>query len=205
MAEALDVILRLFQGEIVTEKTDWYELVERVAAPAALLRSRIPRSCVVSAVTPSGGRLAGKYDLGMICVAADQPVGFDALDVNWQTRERGRGRARPEDGPGAAAAGRPCTSPRPAKRPGNKCASGSRTTSTTSTTTCRASSYPTARTRSTGSSRQGTAVIGTPDDAIALIERLYEKTGEFGALLLGAHDWARWEAPSARTSCTRAT
>ena len=40
---------------------------------------------------------------------------------------------------------------------------------------------------------QGNAVIGTPDDAIARIERLYEKTGEFGAVLLGAHDWANWE------------
>ena len=36
-------------------------------------------------------------------------------------------------------------------------------------------------------------MIGTPDDAIARIERLYKKTGEFGAVLLGAHDWASWE------------
>lgn len=33
---------------------------------------------------------------------------------------------------------------------------------------------------------QGNAVIGTPDDATARIERLHEKTGEFGAVLLGA-------------------
>ena len=39
---------------------------------------------MVSAVTPSGGRLAGKYDLSMICVAATNPFGYDALGANWQ-------------------------------------------------------------------------------------------------------------------------
>ena len=39
---------------------------------------------MVSAVTPSGGRLAGKYDLSMICVAATSPFGYDALASNWQ-------------------------------------------------------------------------------------------------------------------------
>jgi limonene 1,2-monooxygenase len=36
------------------------------------------------------------------------------------------------------------------------------------------------------------AVIGTPDDAIRRIERIREKQGEFGALLLLAHNWADW-------------
>jgi limonene 1,2-monooxygenase len=37
------------------------------------------------------------------------------------------------------------------------------------------------------------SVIGTPDDAIARIEQLADKQGEFGAVLLMAHDWADWE------------
>jgi limonene 1,2-monooxygenase len=36
----------------------------------------------------------------------------------------------------------------------------------------------------------GFAVIGTPDDAIAQIRRLAEKSGGFGTYLLMAHDWA---------------
>jgi limonene 1,2-monooxygenase len=36
-------------------------------------------------------------------------------------------------------------------------------------------------------------VVGTPDDAIALIERLQEKQGEFGVFLQQAHNWADWE------------
>ena len=83
MAEALDVILRLFRGEIVTEKTDWYTL-EGARLHLLPYTKPYPEVAVVSAVTPSGGRLAGKYDLSMICVAATNPFGYDALGGNWQ-------------------------------------------------------------------------------------------------------------------------
>ena len=83
MAEALDVILRFFRGEIVTEKTDWYTFVNARAHLRPYTRP-YPEVAVVSAVTPSGGRLAGKYDLSMICVAATNPFGYDALAANWQ-------------------------------------------------------------------------------------------------------------------------
>jgi limonene 1,2-monooxygenase len=82
MAEGLDVILRLFKGEVVTEKTDWYELVE-ASLHLPPYSTPYPEVCVASAVTPSGGRLAGQYDLGMLCVAAGENAGFNALDVNW--------------------------------------------------------------------------------------------------------------------------
>lgn len=39
----------------------------------------------------------------------------------------------------------------------------------------------------------GLAVIGTPDDAIAQIERLRTQSGGFGAFLQMAHNWADWE------------
>src|SRR5258707_1185038 len=83
MAEGIDVILRLFRDESVTEKTDWYTLVNaRLHLPP--YTKPYPEMAVVSAVTPSGGRLAGKYDLSMICVAATNPFGYDALASNWQ-------------------------------------------------------------------------------------------------------------------------
>jgi limonene 1,2-monooxygenase len=39
----------------------------------------------------------------------------------------------------------------------------------------------------------GVAVLGTPDDAIASIERLVEKTGGFGTFLLFVHDIMNWD------------
>src|SRR5689334_22580132 len=83
MAEALDAILRLFRGEIVTEKTDWYTM-EQARLHLLPYTRPYPEVAVVSSNTPSGGRLAGKYDLGMICVAATNPFGYEALAANWQ-------------------------------------------------------------------------------------------------------------------------
>ena len=45
-----------------------------------------------------------------------------------------------------------------------------------------------------GSWKTTIGVIGTPDDAIALIQRLYaSKQGEFGAFLQQVHNWADFE------------
>jgi hypothetical protein len=40
----------------------------------------------------------------------------------------------------------------------------------------------------------GAWVIGTPDDLIAAIERLQERSGGFGGLLVVGHEWAPPEA-----------
>ena len=42
--------------------------------------------------------------------------------------------------------------------------------------------------------RTGKASIGTPDDAVALIEKFWNKTGGFGSILILAHDWANFES-----------
>ncbi|MBX3509395.1 MAG: LLM class flavin-dependent oxidoreductase, partial [Parvibaculum sp.] len=83
MLEGLLVIMRLFRGEVVTEKTDWYNLVNARAHLTPYSHPH-PEICVASAVSPSGGRAAGKYGLGMLCVAATNADGFDALSTNWQ-------------------------------------------------------------------------------------------------------------------------
>jgi limonene 1,2-monooxygenase len=40
----------------------------------------------------------------------------------------------------------------------------------------------------------GTACIGTPDDAIAYIEKLLQGSGGFGVIMELAHNWADFEA-----------
>jgi limonene 1,2-monooxygenase len=42
--------------------------------------------------------------------------------------------------------------------------------------------------------RTGKASIGTPDDAVAMLERFWQKTGGFGCMLMLAHNWANFEA-----------
>jgi limonene 1,2-monooxygenase len=193
MAESLDAILRLFRGEIITETTDWYTM-EGCRLHLLPYTKPYPEVAVVSAVTPSGGRLAGKYDLGMICVAATNPFGYDALASNWQiacdiAAERGR----------------------------DMDPSRLRLVGPMHIAETREQAFANARfgfERYLGylnnnqprfivpagtdplewfvENRYG--VCGTPDDAIALIERLYEKQGTFGAFLHQAHNWADFEA-----------
>ena len=87
MVEALEVILRLLDGEVISKKTEWFELVEArlQLSPYSLPR---PQIVVASAVTPSGGKLAGRYGLGLLGVAAASSHGFGALGNNWQIAER---------------------------------------------------------------------------------------------------------------------
>jgi limonene 1,2-monooxygenase len=40
----------------------------------------------------------------------------------------------------------------------------------------------------------GRGVIGTPDEALAVLENFWAKSGGFGTILMLAHDWADWEA-----------
>ena len=40
----------------------------------------------------------------------------------------------------------------------------------------------------------GRGVIGTPDEALQVLENLWDKSGGFGTILMLAHDWADWEA-----------
>jgi limonene 1,2-monooxygenase len=81
MQQAFDVMMRLFRGETVTEKTDWFECHE------AVLQIR-PYSdfdvAVASSISPSGSKLAGRYGTGMLSIAATEPAAFEVLDYNFK-------------------------------------------------------------------------------------------------------------------------
>lgn len=194
MVESIEVILRLFKGERVTAKTDWFTLVD---ATCQLLPYSWPHPeiAVASSVTPSGGKLAGKHGFGMLCVAATQAGGYDALAVNWEVAnkvaaENGR-KMDPERlrlvGPVHIAETREqafenCKYGFEAWRgyfSGISAVAGRETTENRPIETL---------------VEEGVAVVGTPDDAIAQIRRLQKKQGEFGCFLQLAHNWANFEA-----------
>ncbi|HLJ64201.1 MAG TPA: LLM class flavin-dependent oxidoreductase [Stellaceae bacterium] len=194
MIEALDVILRLFRGETVTEETAWYKLKN---AKLHLLpyTKPYPEVAVASTITPSGGRAAGKYDLSMLCVAATQTGGFDALATNWAVaKEIAAEHGRVMDparlrlvGPMHLAETR--EEARANVRFGiEKWIKYFMTVNPLRFTDLAGRDVAEALVES------GAAVIGTPEDAIAQIERLQVKQGEFGCFLQLAHNWANWEA-----------
>jgi len=194
MAESLDVILRLFKGEVVTEKTEWYELHEARAHLLPFTKPH-PEVCVASTITPSGGRLAGTYGLGMLCVAATTIEGYDVLGTNWQIAcERAAERGATMDrnrlrlvGPVHIAE----TREEARRNVGFGLAKWIDYFTTFNPTAAGADLV--ADDPISAMIESGRAVIGTPDDAIAQLTRLKEQSGGFGCFLQLAHNWAEWE------------
>ncbi|MEV7285254.1 LLM class flavin-dependent oxidoreductase [Streptomyces sp. NPDC093252] len=82
LAEALDVVVRLLEGDVVSGQVGPYVLRDARLQLGPYTRPR-PELAVASAITPSGGRLAGRYGIGMLCLAAATGPGYDVLSVNW--------------------------------------------------------------------------------------------------------------------------
>ncbi|MFN4087806.1 MAG: LLM class flavin-dependent oxidoreductase [Alphaproteobacteria bacterium] len=193
MAEALDVILRLFRGETVTEKTDWYTFVNARAQLPPYTKPH-PEIAVASAVTPSGGRLAGKYGFSMICVAATNPFGYDALAANWQIANE----IAAEDGrtmdPATLRLVGPMHIAETREQAMKNVKFGFAKYIDYFNNNQQRFNVPPGQDPAEWFVENKFGVIGTPDDAIAMIERLYEKQGEFGVYLQQANNVADWEA-----------
>jgi limonene 1,2-monooxygenase len=195
MLQSLDVILRLMRGETVTEKTDWYDL--RDARCQLLPYTRpMPEVAVASSITPSGGHAAGKYGLGMLCVAATVAGGYDALDVNWRVACEGAEKRGATMDPAALRLVGPMHIATTREKARANVRHGIE----------KWADYfgkvnPLAKDFLDGDGDladrfvdSGRAVIGTPDDAIQQIQRLEAKQGPFGAFLQLAHNWAPFDA-----------
>ena len=131
----------------------------------------------------------------MLCVAATQEGGYDALGINWKVAndvaaENGR-KMDPEKlrlvGPVHIAETRARSATRTSKF---GCANGR----TISAASARSPGARAPRRRPVEDLvKSGQIVVGTPDDAIAQIRRLQAKQGEFGVFLQLAHNWANFE------------
>jgi limonene 1,2-monooxygenase len=192
MAEALDVILRFFKGEVVTERTEWYNFVGARAHILPYTKPH-PEVAVVSAVTPSGGRLAGKYGLSMICVAATNPFGYDALGANWKiANDIAAEQGKRMDPAGLRLVG-PMHIAETRAQAMENCKYGFEAYLGYLNNNQPRFIVPPGKDAAEWFVENNYGVIGTPDDAIALIQRLYDKQGEFGAFLQQVHNWADFE------------
>lgn len=193
MIESLEVILRLFAGERVTHRSDWFTLVDATCQLKPYTWPH-PEIAVASSITPSGGTLAGRHGFGMLCVAATQAKGYDALGINWKiANETAAAHGKTIDPARLRLVGQVHIAPtreeawanveygghqygeyyRRISRPGEPAGQ---------------SGHPIRKLVEDGS-----AVVGTPDDAIEQIRRLQKKQGEFGVFLQLAHNWANFE------------
>jgi limonene 1,2-monooxygenase len=194
MDEALDVLVPLLRGETVTARTEWFELSEARLQMRPYTQPSV-EIAVASQVSPTGARAAGKHGAGLLSIGATSAGGFNALASNWaiaeeqatahgQTLDRSGWRLV---GPMHVAATREAA--RAEVRFGlDKWLYYFR----------EVAALPLAPLEGEDPVDQliasGMAVVGTPDDAVAQIERLQAQSGGFGAFLMMDHNWADWEA-----------
>ncbi|HEY8950734.1 MAG TPA: LLM class flavin-dependent oxidoreductase [Rhizomicrobium sp.] len=193
MVEAIEVILRLWKGERVTHKTDWFTLQD---ATCQLLpfSDPHPEICVASSVTPSGGKLAGKHGFGMLCVAATQAGGYDALAINWEIANKTAAENGKAMDPSRLRLVGPVHIAETRERAFENVKFGlDKWQGYFSGISAVAGREGTENQSAQQMVENGVAVIGTPEDAIAQIRRLQKKQGDFGVFLQLAHNWADFE------------
>ena len=194
MAESLEVILRLLDGESVDAQSEWFTLKNARCQLRPYSHPR-PEIAVASTITPSGAKLAGKHGLSLLCVAATAVAGYDALETNWRIAcdvAQANGRSMPRQKLRLVA---PMHLAETREQAFADVQFGlqswvdyfARVNPTAAGSDLQAKGPALAMVES------GRAVIGTPEDAVAQIERLRAKTGGFGCLLLLAHNWANFE------------
>jgi limonene 1,2-monooxygenase len=182
LAEGLDVILRLFAGETVTETTDWYTLVEARAHLLPYTRPR-PEVAVASSYTPSGGRLAGRYGLSMLCVANGIFEGVDTLVQNWDIACEIATQNGHEMDRSQLRVVQPMHIAETREQAAEACREGLSHYIDYMNNNVQVFAPPAGVDLVDWWTRTGFGIIGTPDDAIAAIQRIYDRYGEFGCVL----------------------
>ncbi len=193
MDEALDVLVPLLRGETVTRKTDWFELAEAKLQMTPYTRPSV-EIAVASQVSPTGAQAAGRNGVGILSIGATQTGGFNALASNWAIAEevaKESGRIMNRDGwrlvgPMHVAATR--------EEARAQVRFGIEDWLYYFREVAALPLAPTEGDPIDALVNNGMAVVGTPEDAIAQIERLRQQSGGFGAFLTLDTNWAEWDA-----------
>ena len=195
--EAIGIIRRLFKGERVTAKSDWFQMND-AALQLLPLQEEMPFA-VASQISPSGMTLAGKHGIGIISIGSLSNEGLNALPTQWgfaeaaaakhgqvvdranwrvllswhiaETREKARAEAR--DG---------------LMRHHNEYI-----TATLQRPGAKPFKTPDEAVDRTAFSDGAAATIGTPDDLIERIKSVIDISGGFGTVVGFVHDWANPE------------
>jgi len=193
MDEALGVILRLFRGETVTHQSDWFTMKEARLQIAPYTFPHMPVA-VASTFSPAGPQTAGKHGVGILSVAVSQPGGLISLARTWEMAQEAADKADKglsrEDWRLVLPIHLADTREEAIRDvdEGNQ-----QFNKDYFENTLGRPADPSVKPDVASQVERGGAIVGTPDDAIAAIERMQEMSGGFGALLGLAHEWTSWE------------
>jgi limonene 1,2-monooxygenase len=193
MEVSLEALVALLEGrEPVTMETETFTLKDARLQLRPFGNTFDLR--VAAMISPSGPRAAGRFGIGMISVAATIPEGFEALKGAWAIAEQRAaefGRTVDRSHWGVVAPVHLAETVEQAHRDVEYGMSEwlhyfKKTVPLP--IGADAENVPEAIEELTQG--LGLAVIGTPEMAVAQIERLVEQTGGLGTFLIQAHDWA---------------
>lgn len=193
MADSVDLIVRLLAGESVTKRTDWYTMNEARLQLRPYSHPR-PTLAVTSTVTPNGATLAGRYGLGMLCVAAGTIAGADALAFNWGVANDAARKAGLAMDRAQLRLMAPFHLADTRERALENCRAGFARYEEYGFSVRPEGPAALGMASLEAINESGRGAVGTPDDALRVLESLWEKSGGFGTILMLAHDWADWEA-----------
>ena len=195
--EAIAIIRRLFRGERVTAKSDWFTMND-AALQILPLQEEMP-FVVASQISPSGMTLAGKYGIGIISLGSMSTQGLMALPTQWSFAEDAakkhgttvsrsdwrvllswhiaetREQAQREAGAGLMRWHNEYNV-RTLQRPG-----------------LQPFTSPEDAVEKTAGGEAAASTIGTPDDLVKTIKNLMEVSGGVGTIVGFVHDWANPE------------
>lgn len=190
-----EVLMALLRGETVSAQTNRYRLVEARTQLAPYSDFEVAVAAIAS---PTGPRIAGKNGLGLLSVGATVQEGFDSLALHWDVMEQ---RAA-EFGHRADRSRWRLVGPMHLAETREQAIEDVRhgldawaeyTQEVVAAPHFRAAGRSFEE-RVAWVNETGLGVIGTPDEAIAQVERLDKQSGGFGAYLLMHHEWASPEA-----------
>jgi len=194
MNEALDALMPLLKGERLSMKTDWFELREARLQLAGYTWPHM-EVAVACARSPAGALAAGRHGLGMLSIGGTSPEALAAHANNWTLCER----AAAENGKTVRRSNwRVVTLAHIAETREQALENVAFGLEDWARYFREIATFPIVPPEIDDAASYLTenrmAVIGTPDDMIAHIERLQEGSGGFGAVLELAHNWADFPA-----------
>ncbi len=190
MDESLGVIMRLLAGEVVDHTSDWFELRQARLQLLPYTRPHFPIA-VASQISPAGFVTAGRHGVGVLSLGAGMPGGKASLPGNWAIAEEYAAKAgktvRREDWR-LVIAGHIAETREEAIRDVEAGRYRETTEYFENTLGRPHSDVPFEKIVENDG-----VIVGSPDDAVAAIERFQEASGGFGGLLFVAHEWASRE------------
>lgn len=193
MDEGLGAILALFRGESVDMTTDWFTMRE---ARLQLAPYTYPHMDVAVAAqfSPAGPTTAGKHGVGMLSIAVSQPGGLISLPNTWEMAEESAAKAGKTASRDDWRLVLPIHLSDTREQAFKDVAEKSMAFNVEYfENTLGRPHDPNVPLDIESSAKRGSAIVGTPDDAIEAIERMLDMSGGFGTVLGMAHEWASWE------------